>query len=323
MSGTYGRVWRTPRRMTVIAAVVVAAVLAAGAGVWWGLAGAGEQGSTPAGAASPPSGAPGDAEPTPGASTAPDGSAPAGTPGGDDPAGAGQPGGGAGAGQGGEGGAPANRAPVIEDPDLSSNGLTLSIKPTVTDPDDDEVTLVTVVDGEEISPNAMDPDSEFATFVRFDRGEVGYTHTARIELSATDSRGATTERSFFHELAAITTVTVRDMTFKVRSPSSCFADEAARRLTADVRLVGAVTDNVAINEELRADRPSVVLLDRVSGQMTGNPTSQRIFFSNGAFAGELDSASFSHTATDGVLRHVFGLDVCRGVLTYRVDFAVR
>lgn len=323
MSRVYGRGWSLSGRSKAIAAVAVAAVLAAGGGVWWGLAGSGEP--VPAGAAPPSPVVPGDAEATPEGSPAPEGSPPPGTPSGgaDQPADAGQSGGGAGAGQGGDGGAPANRAPVIDDPDLSSDGLILSITPTVTDPDGDEVTLVTVVDGEEVAPNAMDPDSEFATYVRFDHDEVGYTHTAKIEISATDSRGATTQRAFFHELAAVTTVTVRDMTFKVRSPSSCFADEAARRLTADVRLVGPATATVAINEELRADRSSVVLLDRASGEMTGSPTSQRIFFSNGAFAGELDSANFSHTTSDGVLRHLFGLDVCRGVLTYRVDFTVR
>jgi hypothetical protein len=43
-----------------------------------------------------------------------------------------------------------NRSPAIEDPGLSSVGLTLTVAPTVSDPDGDEVTVEIEADGEQL-----------------------------------------------------------------------------------------------------------------------------------------------------------------------------
>lgn len=319
-------------RVRMIASAAAATVLAIGAGIWWGIASA-EEPLDPSAAPPVATASDGPSGDTPSGSTASGAQAGGGDPaGGDNPAGGGgQPGGagsGSGPGGGGTGGQPGNRAPVIEDPDLSSGGLTLTVKPTVTDPDGDEVTLRVIVDGEE-APNDADPEAEFVATVPFDHQEVGYTLTATVEIEATDSRGATTREAFSHDLAAVTTVTLRDVTFRVLRPQDCFRDEAARRVTGALLFTGPVTRTFSFDEELRADRPSVQLLGEDAGEVSGREAVQGVALVGGQFAGHFDVSDDRHRPTDTVSGSTIVASMfetsgdCESRFTYKIFFRIR
>lgn len=131
------------------------------------------------------------------------------------------------------GGEPANRPPVIEDPGLSSDGMLLTIAPTVSDPDGDDVTLLFEVNGETVDP-ATDTGGESGAFrtertddptvavVKFLYREVGFSPEASVAIAATDDRGAQISESFALDLSARTTVSVGEAVFELADPSSCF-----------------------------------------------------------------------------------------------------
>jgi hypothetical protein len=303
------------RRVAVLAAVSV--VLAIAVGIGWGLSGADDP-DTPPGPAADDTG-PGGLD-LPGSSSEPTGQAseaPAGTGSG---TGSGS-GSGSGSGAGNSGGGPsANQPPRIEDPGLSSDGLLLAIQPTVSDPDGDDVSLLFEVDGEAVPP--ADPTR---AEVRFDLDEVDYQHEASVTITATDSLGATTSETFTHALAAISTVRVTDISFKVDQPAVCFADEPTRTLRVTLQLSGHVTDSRDSTRALSRNRPEVTLLGEASAEVVGERPSQQIRLSDLEFAGMSDGGFVrtyrSQSLRTEELRPFSG--GCSGAFHYTVSIKVR
>jgi hypothetical protein len=294
----------------------VALVLAAAAGVGWGLAGAEPGDGSGPGAGSDQlagdpelGGQPPGADGQPGAGDPPAG---AGLPGNGLPAGSGS-GSGSGTGSGSSGGGgPGNQPPVIEDLGLSSYGLTLTIAPTVRDPDGDEVSLAFEVDGEEVP--ATDPTR--AT-ISFSHAEVGEEYEASVTVTATDSGGASSWQTASHPLVANTTATVQNVTFRVLNPAGCFDAAPAHRLAGKLTLSGVAGGSQSFNEELRRDRPEVVLLES-STSTTPRYTAQRLTLEF-AFDGQPGTYQKVHAASDQVAR-LLVRDDCSGWLFYRVTF---
>lgn len=221
---------------------------------------------------------------------------------------------------GGSGGAgepttpPTNQPPVIEDPGLSSSGKTLTISPVVSDPEDDDLTITVIIDGDEAATIPVG-GSRVETLGTF------FVHDARIDLIVVDSSGNTTSETFTHHMEAITTVTVRDLGYTVGS-AACFAEDAAQRISATVILGGAVVEGVNVSEELRQDRSTVTLLDQASSEIVGEPPSQEIkVFA--ALDGRFDSYEQTHTESDEVLVTMFSTNSCEGFLTYEIEMTTR
>ena len=317
----------------------LAAVLAIGAGVWWGLAGAaGDRAGTLDGAAPgagvPPAtavdGVPGaTAEPTAGAQDPSGDDGPPGEPGtgsgtgSGDPGSGGEPGTGTSGGESGtgtSGGGAANRAPVIDDPGLSTDGLTLTVAPQVTDPDGDQVTVGIVVDGQPVGTDAAG-----TARVTFDPAQGGYTRDASVQVLATDSRGAVAEEVSATTLRAVTRAEVHAVRFEVTNPGDCFADEPARRLTGSLQFYGSVRRTVQISEELRPDRTRIALLDSEAAEIVGKEPVLRVILAGGRLANGTDIVSRVHPADDtGTFGHdLFQHTTCHGVLTYRVTFLTK
>ena len=221
-----------PRRRLLVAGALAAVVVAAGAGVVWALVDGDSGEDSLAEVVGPPlDGTAADADiPVAGEQAATDtpdsGDLPAGESstnragaGGDADSG-GDSGSGSGGGSAGSGGdQPPNAAPVIESPGIDSRGLLLAIEPIVSDPDEDDVSLLFEIDGETVDP-VTNTGGESGAFrveatgnpalalVRFNVDQVDYSHDAAVAITATDSRGAQTSQSFVHMVNAITTVTV-------------------------------------------------------------------------------------------------------------------
>jgi hypothetical protein len=314
-------------RMIIVAGA--ATVLAIGAGVGWGLAGDGGQ----PGAARVANGAPGgDSSGVPGGAgnstggDQPDGAA-ATDPAGDGglPGTGGAPGGSgssSGLGNGPQapgGGAAENRPPVIEDAGLSSDGLTLTVAPTVTDPDGDPVTV-----GIELAGTPVATDADGTARVTFDPAD-GYQQAAAGRVVATDSHGAAVEQSFTETLRAVTEVELRDVQFEVTSAASCFANEPAHRLTGSLQFYDAVRRTVQVSQELRPNRPRVTLLEAESAELVGTAPVLRVLLLSGSLADGRDVLSQVHRAGDtGRFRHdLFDGGSCRGVLSYQLSFDTR
>jgi hypothetical protein len=209
---------------------------------------------------------------------------------------------------------PPNQPPVIEDAGLSSIGKTLTISPVVSDPEDDDLTISVIVDGDEVSTIPVG-GSHVETLGTF------FMHDATIDLIVVDSSGNTTSETFTHHMEAITTVTVRDLTFTVGS-AACFAEDAAQRISATVILGGAVVEGVNVSEELRQDRSMVTLFDQASSEIVGEPPSQviKVF---AALDGRFDTHQQTHTESDEVLVTMFSTNSCEGFLTYEIEMITR
>lgn len=306
---------RGPRSRTqMIVAAAVATVLAVGVGIVWGIASATDQRVDNAGESF------GDRQPLPGGTSggALDGLAsPGAVSGGGDPFGGSGSGAGSGAGPGSSGGPAGNRPPAIEDPGLSSDGLTLTIAPTVTDPDGDAVTVGYSVDGGQELSVTDEPTYRFTV-----DGVGGYRHEAEVTITATDTLGATTRQTFTHQLEAVSTVVVSDVRLTLDRPSACFAARPAQRLKGDLRLRGTVEADVAINQEWNNDKTQIRMLAQGrSGTVTGEPPRQDVFISNAAV--DPDGATGSLSIRDahlGVRAYRLFLDSpCQTTVRLRVQ----
>lgn len=318
--------WRGPHsRVRVIVAAGAATVLAIGVGVVWGLAGATDQ--RPEAAGRLPSGAP---EGSPGAGLDPLGSLDplggggsstgGGSTGGGSSTGGGLPGG-AGSGPGsGDGGGPAgNRPPVIEDPGLSSDGMTLTIAPTVTDPDGDEVE-VGYDDGSGLVLVSAQPTRTYPVRDSAD----GYRYPVEVTIHATDVHGVVTEQTVSHELAAISTVVVRTVELKLQDPKKCFADTEAERFTADLRLRRAVVLDRHRNVELRRDKTTASLLPNpVEGEVVGERPLQDVFLANAQLAGGFELVSLPFIQPPVQSRPMFQRTRCPAEVTIEVQITTR
>lgn len=230
------------------------------------------------------------------------------------------PGSGGSGSSGGSGGgsattAPQNRPPIIVDAGQSSNGLTLSITPTVTDPDGDDVAVTLTVDGQGAEP------TDGTVMTTFGLGDVGYSHTATIEIRATDTAGNETVRTFTHRVEAVTTVLLRNIRFQVNNPLVCFEDSAAVRIAGNLVLEGTIdtTENsIQFSEELRPDRTVVTLHDDISGQTVGGPGGLDLTMVGG-LAGMLDLYEASHSSSAIGVASMFEGTECQGAFSYLVQ----
>lgn len=308
--------WRGPRNRTqMIVAAATATVLAVGVGIVWGIAGGTDQQVDTAGEPF------GDPQSLPGGASGGvlDGLASPGavTEGGDLPGGSGS---GSGAGQGSSGGGSAgNRPPVIEDPGLSSDGMTLTVAPTVTDPDGDPVE-VGYDDGTGLVLVSEQPTRSYPVTDSAD----GYRYPVEVTIHATDASGAAAQETFTHQLEAISTVVVRRIELKLESPQSCFADSGAERFTADLALRGAVVLDRPISEELRPDKPTATLLPApAAGEVTGVRPRQDLFLTGAALAGEVGSLNLPDLESPVRPRRMFLDSRCQARVSVSVQITTR
>jgi hypothetical protein len=306
----------------VIVAALAVTVLAVGVGVVWGIAGATDQ---RVGTAGEPLG---DPQSPPGGTTggALDGlSSPGAVTGGGDPSGGSGLGAGSGSGTGpgggpgsSGGGGPGNRPPVIEDPGLSSDGLILTVAPTVSDPDGDQVRVEVTADGQ---PVGMSGDPPRGT-VAYPYQTYGAEPEASVTIVVTDAGGASAQETVSHQLRAVTTVTLQDVRFTLSQPNNCFGDVRARRLVGTLILSGPVRETVSFNEELRLDRTAVTLLDSREGTGSGAPAESVILSAD--LAGQRDTHDETHRDRRTVFKAMFtATDGCRGLLSYSIAFQRR
>lgn len=212
--------------------------------------------------------------------------------------------------------APANQPPVIVDPGISSDGLTLRVQPTFADPENDDIAVVITVDGDEASNSAAGFSGSF------DERVVGYTHETEIGIQVTDTSGNTTTETFNHTLEAITTVVVSDVKLRVTTAGSCFESTPARRFGGTLRLAGSVAARTPFSDELRADRTEVVLVELTTGETIGGPGGVDVSLIGG-LDGLLESYEASHGEDDSVLTRMFQDTDCRSFLSYRVEVTTR
>jgi hypothetical protein len=310
---------RAPRgRARVVVAATAATALAVGAGITWGLAGGADERSSGAADAGPRVAAPGG--PTAAGLDAA-GLDPAEPPDGDGATGGGGPPGGGGSGLGsGIGGEPAaNRPPVIEDPGLSSDGMTLTVAPTVTDPDGDPVE-VGYDDGNGFVLVSEQPTLTYPVRDSPD----GYGYPVELTIHATDAHGAVTRNTFTHHLEAISTVVVRRVELRLESPQSCFANSAAERFTADLVLGGAVVLDRRISAELRPDRPTAALLTApMEGEVTGRRPRQDLLVANATLAGAVGEVNLQDLESPVRPRRMFLDSRCRATVRVGIQITTR
>jgi hypothetical protein len=201
---------------------------------------------------------------------------------------------------------------VIEDLSLSSDGLSLRIETVVSDPDGDEVSLAIEVDG--VLRTIHDGNKAFAAFSYSDVGE---EHEASVTVTATDPDGASAWQTASHLLVAKTTVTVRNVTFRILSTASCFDAAPAHRIVGRLTLSGVVGGSRPFDEELRRDRPELVLFD--SSTRDSTTSEQQRLTLEFAFDGQSDTYQKVHRASDQVARVLTRGD-CSGWLFYEVVF---
>lgn len=212
--------------------------------------------------------------------------------------------------------APANQPPVIVDPGISSDGLTISVRPTFADPETDDIAMLITVDGAEVS------DSAAGFSGSFDERVVGYTHEAEVGIQVTDASGNTTTETFNHTLEAITTVVVSDVKLRVTTAGSCFEGAPAQRFGGTLTLAGPISTRRPFSEELRADRTEVVLAELITGEVVGRPGGVDVSLIGG-LDGLLESHEASHDEDDSVLTRMFQNTDCRSFLSYRVEVTTR
>lgn len=207
---------------------------------------------------------------------------------------------------------PDNQPPVIEDLNLSADGLALSVLPIVSDPDGDEVSLDFEVEGAEprIPPSG---DRARATFSYDDVGE---RHEATVTVTATDTHGASSQQTATLLLVANYGGLVEDLRFTVLTRECFGADEAPQQLMATVQFDGPPN---AIGSQLRVDRSDVVLRDRYRTNPSLSPIELEVFVEI-TFAG----ATRTHRnviSDDESAMYVFEAPGnCRALVTYDVEF---
>ncbi len=221
-------------------------------------------------------------------------------------------------------GAPVNRPPMIDDPGLSSNSLTLTIAPTASDPDGDRVMFEAIeVDGNPVDLANLDSGP---IEHRFELTDVGYSHVTTVAFVVTDSGGARVREEFTHEIAAITVVTFAARDFAVKRPVDCFAATEEEYLFLDGKITtsGAVTFSdtfsVSINEQLAAGTPIGL---RESSRFVGEePPPVTLGFLR-TFAGWTTFSEVTHSRTERGSLSVAGLDpVCSATFTYSITYDV-
>jgi hypothetical protein len=212
--------------------------------------------------------------------------------------------------------------------------MLLRIAPTVTDPDGDEVSLLFEIGGTQVDPATscyLDPlckgdefpsQSPTKAAVRLDPSQVGHRYEAPVVIIATDSRGATTRESFTHVVAAVSTVTVRDLEFRVRNPAACFQDEPSRALRVTLGLSGPVTHTSTVTRSLTRDRSIVTLLSDMTGEVVGQEPAQTVRFTDGSFAGAAASFARTHRENADQGFSAFSGD-CQGHFTYSITINTR
>jgi hypothetical protein len=298
------------RRGRLVAASVVVLLAAVAIGVGWGLAGDRAPDITADPGSGPGLAGDSGSELAPGQSGVPDDPVAGGAGNGGGPFG----GAGSGAGSSG-GGGPGNQPPAIADAGLSSDGLTLTVAPTVADPDGDEVSLAVEADGRSVG---MSGDPARGT-ISYPYQTYGAEHEASVTIVATDAAGGSTRETFTHRLQAVTTVSVEDVRFTLTGNlGRCLGgDVRARRLVGTLTLTGPAQDTLSVNHELRLDRTEVVLLDRREGTGPGAPT-QSVSL-QAEFAGQADQHVEVHSGERRVFDSLFtATDGCTGLLSYHV-----
>lgn len=210
----------------------------------------------------------------------------------------------------------ANRSPVIEDPGISSDGMELTIAPIVSDPENEPVEVFFELDGSRM----IVPQGATSATTTVDRGR-DHVVGVSVTIGVTDPAGNEAVETFDHELQAITAVTVRDLGFSVAA-NSCFADEVAQRIVADIQLRGPVERFLDVSQELRADRSEVVFLEELTGAVTGEPPSQRVFVLPG-LDGTIDIHDATYSSSEEVLITLFETSPCRGFLSYELEMNTR
>lgn len=207
---------------------------------------------------------------------------------------------------------------MIEDPGVSSDGLTLTVAPTVVDPDGDQVRVEVAADGQ---PVDMSGDPPHGT-VEYPYETYGAEPEVSVTIVVTDTGGASAHETISHQLRAVTTVTLQNVRFTVSQPNNCFGDVRARRLVGSLTLSGPVQESISFNEELRLDRTQVTLLDSREGSASGAPPEQVILTAD--FAGQVDAHSQTHRDRNRVFKSLFtATDGCRGLLSYSIEFQRR
>jgi hypothetical protein len=316
-------------RTWIVTATAVGLALVLVIGIGWWLAGGERTGATDL--AGPGGGTP-PAEPGTGTIGTPDPAADGDEPGGD----GGQSGGTGGEGSAGTGGEPiGNRAPEIEDPGLTSDGLLLRIAPTVTDPDGDEVSLLFEVDGVLLDPAATCYDDPLCKgdelpsatptkgSVRFGPDQVGYRHEAEVTVIAIDDRGAAARETYTHPLAAISTMTLSDVRFRLARPADCFRDVSSRTMAGLIKLTGPVSPGRSFLIELSRSEPSFTVPVGGTGEVVGEAPVQavRILVE---FAGGTAELTKSHRGDTNQGLALYGsTDDCAGHFTYSITTRVR
>jgi hypothetical protein len=121
----------------------------------------------------------------------------------------------------------------------------------------------------------------------------------------------------------VSTVVLEDATVTVRAPQICFANAAAERFTADLRLRRAVVLDRPISKELTLENPAATLLpDPVEAVVSGQPPQLDVFLANASLmSGAADSVSVTNIGPPGgaIRRQMFQTHPCR----INFDFHVR
>jgi hypothetical protein len=228
---------------------------------------------------------------------------------------------------------PGNRAPVIEDPGLTSDGLLLRFAPAVTDPDGDDVTLLFQVFGATVDPARVCfsdplckgdelPDGRRASF-RFDADQVGYRREAEVTVIAIDDRGTATRQTFTHTVEAVSKVTISNVRFQLARPADCFRDVDERTMEGLIQLTGPVSVSSPFSVNVSRSRSSFDLLVGGIREVVGEEPVQtvRILVE---FAGGTAAFRKSHRGNANQGLALYGSsNPCAGHFTYTVTFDVR
>ncbi|HEX6195770.1 MAG TPA: hypothetical protein VFZ37_07660 [Jiangellaceae bacterium] len=217
-----------------------------------------------------------------------------------------------------------NRPPVIDSPGLASDGLVLTIKPEVTDPDGDDVTLLYDVNGKTVDPaqSCTAPACEISLNV----ADVGYQSNVPVGIIATDSNGATTRETYSHTVRARTYVRVSRLRYAIDNPSACFRTVESRELSFRLVLTGAVVADVDHTRTIFSSSARGTLdNDYYSDEFVGEQPPPvdvllSVTLSDIGTSGFPAPRSYS-TDAENTLQIGRGTE-CEGAVTYNVEFLV-
>jgi hypothetical protein len=165
----------------------------------------------------------------------------------------------------------ANQPPEIEDPGISSRGMTVFVLPAVSDPEGDTVEVVVEVDGERALEGKADDPALWRTL---DPADVGYEHEATVVISAEDARGNITTETFVQPVQHRREVALRDMTFRLVDVGCIAVGFRPFDLFVDFSFSGAVTDEGSAGWPVPEVHP--VELPDFEGLQLGAPSAQGI-----------------------------------------------